>query len=133
MTHQPRRILVVDDLPDWRTTLSNLLTFEGYEVQAAGSVDSALAALRTCSFDLAVVDIRLDETDESDEQGLELADVIKREWPAVKVVIITGYSTLDRVNRAMEPHVTGSKLADSYVEKDRSAELARIVERVLRT
>ena len=133
MARRPRRILVVDDIADWRKTLSKLLTCEGYQVQEAESVDSALAALEACSFDLAMVDVRLDDADESNEQGLELAGIIKRDWPTVKVVIVTGYPTLDTVNRALRPMLAGSKLADGYIEKNNLAELPQFLEHVFET
>jgi two-component system nitrogen regulation response regulator NtrX len=131
MTHQPHRILVVDDVPDWRTTLSRLLTDEGYEVQVAGSMESALVLLKTVAFDLALVDIRLDDSDETNVEGLDLADAIRRDWPTVKVLIITGYPTLETVERAMQPHGTGPKLAEGYIEKDRSHELVKMIQQVL--
>lgn len=133
MARQSQRILVVDDWLDWRITLSNLLTARGYDVQVAASLEGALTALKSCSFDLAVVDIRLDDPDESNTQGLELAGIIKRDWPAVKVVIVTGYSNVEMVQQALEPRLAGLKAADAYIEKNAAADLAETVERLLAT
>ncbi len=57
-------ILIVDDLPDWRATLSGILFDEGYQVRRTGSREEALQMLETERFHLAVLDVRLDETDE---------------------------------------------------------------------
>jgi CheY-like chemotaxis protein len=131
MTHHLRRILVVDDVPDWCATLSRLLTDEGYRVQVTASVDGALSLLKATLFDLAVIDIRLDDSDETNVEGLDLAGLIRRDWPSVKVIIVTGYPTLQTVERAMQPHRVGPQLAESYVEKENSDELVKAVRRVL--
>ncbi|MBI1881080.1 MAG: response regulator, partial [Chloroflexi bacterium] len=54
------RILVVDDLPDWRKTLSGILLDEGYEVQTASSREESLRLLTAGRFHLAILDVRLD-------------------------------------------------------------------------
>ena len=46
MTSRRHKVLVVDDLPDWRTTLSGLLEDARYDVQVAGSLDEALTLLQ---------------------------------------------------------------------------------------
>jgi two-component system, NtrC family, nitrogen regulation response regulator NtrX len=122
---------VVDDLPDWRKTLKGLLCEEGYDVQVADSRASALALLESGHIDLAVVDVRLDESDEENTEGLELATEIVSRWPAVRVVIITGYSTAETVRQAMQPDMYGRILVADYVEKSETEKLAQVVERVL--
>ena len=125
------KILVVDDLSDWRVTLGGLLEDEGYAVQVAGSSDAALSLLASDHFDLALLDMRLDETDESNTEGLDLADKIRQRWPEVKVIIITGYGTSDTMKRAMEPDVQGRILVADYIPKTETEELVRVVRRVL--
>lgn len=126
-----KKILVVDDLPDWRATLSGLLADEGYEVQVADSSASALNLLGAYRFDLAVVDIRLDESDEENTEGLDLAAKIKQQWPATKVVIITGYGTSEAIKRAMEPDAQGRRLVENFIPKTETESLVQIVREVL--
>jgi len=57
---RPIQILIVDDLEDWRRSLSGLLSDEGYAVRAVGSKAEALDALNTECFDVAVLDVRLE-------------------------------------------------------------------------
>ena len=125
------RILVVDDLPDWRATLSGLLKDEGYSVQVAASSSQALELLETDPFDLAVLDIRLDETDEGNTEGLDLATEIKKHWPEVRIIIITGYGTPEILKRAIEPDAQGQKLAMNYIPKTETEDLVRIVRETL--
>jgi CheY-like chemotaxis protein len=63
MTDTRHRILVVDDLPDWRKTLGGLLKDAGYEVQVAGSSAAALALLRSSHFDLALLETKTTRRD----------------------------------------------------------------------
>lgn len=125
------KILVVDDLLDWRVTLRGLLVDEGYDVQVAGSFAAALALLETNHFDLALLDMRLDETDEDNTEGLDLAAKIKERWPGVKIVIITGYGTSEIMRRALEPDAQGKKLAANYIPKTETEDLVQIVREAL--
>jgi len=131
MADKQRKILVVDDLSDWRTTLRGLLEDAGYDVQVADSLPAALTLLEAGHFDLAVLDIRLDETDEGNTEGLTLAAEIKQHWPATKIVIITGYDTPDTMKRAMEPDAQGRRLVENYIPKTQTEELVQIVREAL--
>jgi len=131
MTNSPHKILVVDDLPDWRKTLRGMLVDEGYDVQVADSSARALELLRANHFDLAVLDMRLDESDEDNTEGLDLAAKIKQRWPTVKVVIITGYGTPDTLRQALEPDAQGQRLVANYIPKTETEGLIQVVQEVL--
>ena len=85
------RILVVDDQPDWQTTLRGLLVDEGYEVTTAGDEARALSAAVQTSFELAIIDVRLHGDDEDDDSGLSLALALKKLAPQMKVILLTGF------------------------------------------
>jgi ATP-dependent Lon protease len=131
MAHASSRILVVDDLPDWRETLKGLLSDNGYVVEVAQSRSDAVTQLESQSFSLALVDVRLDEPDEGNTEGLDLAEEIRRRWPSTKIIIITGYGTQERLSRAMAPDAQGRKLADDYIPKTPSPEVLTTIQRVL--
>ena len=131
MRTTPYKILVVDDLPDWRTTLSGLLEDEGYAIQVAGSSADALALLANEHFDLILSDMRLDETDEDNTEGLDLAAEIQQRWPKIKTIIITGYGTPDTMERAMQPDAQGKTLATNYIPKSETEELVKKVREAL--
>ena len=82
-------------------------------------------------FDLALVDMRLDETDEANAQGLDLAEEIRRRWPTIRIIIITDYGTLESVRRAMKPDEQGQTLADVVISKTECEYLIQAVSRVL--
>jgi CheY-like chemotaxis protein len=131
VANRRRKILVVDDLSDWRVTLGGLLEDAGYDVQVADSSASALNLLEADHFALAVLDMRLDESDEDNTEGLDLAAKIKERWPAIGVVIVTGYGTQERMKRALEPDAGGRRLAVDYVPKTETEKLVGIVQQVL--
>ena len=129
--NKQRRILVVDDIEDWRTTLSGLLLDEGYKVEVADSPASALALLDTYTFDLALLDVRLIESEDGNTEGLTLASKIREIRPGVKIVLITGYDTPEMVRQAREPDANGLILAEDFIPKYKTASLLQIIEEVL--
>ena len=79
------RVLIVDDEPEIRETLSKFLVGEGYEIATAGTAREALAQTEQGQFDVVVADILLPEI-----SGLELLERVRASAPAVKVLLITG-------------------------------------------
>lgn len=131
MAKKVPKILVVDDLPDWRTTLSGLLQDEQYAVELAESSSQALGLMEKERFDLAVLDVRLDETDEDNTEGLDLGSQIQERWPDTKIIFITGYGTQKIMERAMQPDSSGKALAVNYVPKTEAEDLVNLVRQAL--
>jgi len=131
MNNAKPQLLVVDDIRDWRTTISGILQDNGYQVDVAESLEKAIELLTVKIYDLALLDLRLDETNEENVDGLELAKVIKNRWSHVKVVMITGYGTPDILKQAMEPSVDGTRLVADYLPKDDTDKIVKTVQRVL--
>lgn len=117
MADMTPNILVVDDVADWRTTFRGLLKDEGHHVTTAQSIQEATALLENNKFDLAVIDIRLDEMNEDDTEGITLAKVIDERWPEIQVIIITGYETVETMMEAMKPRPGRGRLVYNYILK----------------
>jgi CheY-like chemotaxis protein len=93
------RILVVDDEEGVRTVLQRLLSRMGYEVEAVGDANTALAMLsvRPMRFDLVLSDILMPAMN-----GLELAtELIEAKIP-VAIVLMTGFADGATVREATE-------------------------------
>ncbi|HJV64195.1 MAG TPA: sigma-54 dependent transcriptional regulator [Geomonas sp.] len=120
MTDSPVKVLVIDDETDVCTFFKRLLTRKGYGVVTAANKPQALAALSSGNFNVALVDLKLPDTD-----GLALLELIKSRQPACEVVIMTGYSTVKTAVTAMQLG------AYEYLEKpfDDIDEIERLVER----
>ncbi len=87
---QPDRILIVDDEPSVLETLAAILAAEGYEVLAAGDVDTALALLSKERLDLVLTDLRMEGS-----SGLSLLGELRRTWPETLAIVLTGYASLE--------------------------------------
>ena len=90
------RILVVDDDHDNCLVTQRLLTDQGYEVDAAYDSLSALKLFGDQTHDLVILDYRMPDMD-----GMELFEIIKRQWSGVAVVFYTAYATIDMISAAL--------------------------------
>jgi len=91
------QVLIIDDEADVCGFFRRLLTKKGYEVTTATNKPAALAALAANRFSVAMVDLKLPDTD-----GLTLLQAIKARQPACEVIIMTGYSTVKTAVTAMQ-------------------------------
>jgi PAS domain S-box-containing protein len=80
------RILVVDDELPVRETLAEMLVAVRHNVELAGSGQEALQKMRQHTFDFVFTDLAMPEMD-----GWETARSIRKGWPDVKIVLVTGY------------------------------------------
>ncbi|MDQ2767743.1 MAG: ATP-binding protein, partial [Gemmatimonadota bacterium] len=95
------RILVVDDEEGVRTVLQRLLRRIGYEVDAVGDADTALAMLAVLPlrFDLILSDILMPE-----KTGLELAEEILSANVPIAIVLMTGFADNATVREATDTY-----------------------------
>jgi PAS domain S-box-containing protein len=97
-------VLVVDDETFVRETLVEMLLALGHRVEASDGGRAALEALATDSFDLVFTDLSMPEMD-----GWEVAREIRKRWPHVCVVVVTGHG-----KDSVEPQ---GKLVDGIIGK----------------
>ena len=90
-------LLVVDDDPRIRTTLLEGLTMAGHRVTAVASGKDALARLRTESFDVVLLDLRMPEM-----HGLEVLQIMRDEAVETDVVVLTGVGDVQSAVAAMK-------------------------------
>ncbi len=126
---KPTQVLIVDDLEDWRKTLSGLLTGEGYEVHSVASRVEALNELNAKRFNVAVLDVRLDESDEDNQEGLTLMHEIRKKHPSVATIILTGYANVEMVREALEPKEEQDAPAFGFLQKTEMKQLSEYVRR----
>ncbi len=99
------KVLIVDDYTDWRGLLSGLLEREGHVVHAVAAKQEALAYItENRDLDLAVLDIRLVDVDESNEDGIHLLAEICKRLPFTRVIMITGYGTMETQRKAFKQY-----------------------------
>ena len=116
-------ILIVDDEADIRMSVSGTLSDEGYHARVAENAESALEALRTRRPHLVILDIWLQG---SALDGMQLLDLIMRDYPGVPVVMISGHGTIETAVSAIK------KGAYDFIEKPfKASRLLLIVERAI--
>jgi two-component system response regulator HydG len=90
-------VLVVDDDPAHRTMLRTLLTGWGYTIHEADDGSTAIEKVHEQAFDLILMDIRMIKV-----SGLEALDEIKAFNPAIPVIIMTAYSSVETAVEALK-------------------------------
>lgn len=83
-------ILLVDDIPEYLEMMEALLPDNCRAVKVL-SADAAITALTENNFDIAVIDVRLDEKDANNRDGLALLDHVQQKWPELPVIMISAY------------------------------------------
>ena len=80
------KILVVDDNPQVRELLAELIESAGYGVSQAKSGEEALESLRRSRFDILVLDLEMPDLD-----GFDVLKVTRTEFTHLKVLVVSGY------------------------------------------
>lgn len=96
-TGRSRSVLIVDDEKAMCDLVVDFLARENYDVEAAQDGRDALERFRQAEFDVVITDLRMRDMD-----GMELLKAIKAERPAVPVIMITAFGTIDRAIEAMK-------------------------------
>ena len=112
-------VMVVDDESIVGKRLKPALEKRGYEVEVFGDGDGAIERLRERDFDIVVTDIRMPNVD-----GMQLLEhIVARKLPT-KVILITGYATVDVAREALR------KGAFDFIAKPfKPADLRAVIER----
>ena len=90
-------VLVVDDDNAHRTMLYTLISGWGYEVTQADDGATAIEKVKEQSYDLVLMDVRMVKV-----SGLEALEQIKSFNPAIPVIIMTAYSSVDTAVDALK-------------------------------
>jgi two-component system nitrogen regulation response regulator NtrX len=85
-------ILVVDDEPDIRALIGDILQDEGHGVRMAWDSDTALGEIDRAAPDLVILDIWLKD---SRLDGIDILKRVRRDNPAIPVVIISGHGNIE--------------------------------------
>ncbi|MFD1158041.1 nitrogen assimilation response regulator NtrX [Roseovarius aestuarii] len=85
-------ILIVDDERDIRELIADILEDEGYGTRLAGNSDDAMSAIADSQPALLILDIWLKD---SNMDGIDILKAVKRDYPEVPVVIISGHGNIE--------------------------------------
>jgi len=97
MTDKQHTVLVVDDDSAHRTMLRTLIGGWGYAVSEADDGSTAVEKIKESAFDLVLMDVRMVRV-----SGLEALETIKALNPAIPVIIMTAFSSVDTAVKALK-------------------------------
>jgi CheY-like chemotaxis protein len=92
MSNSTATLLIVDDEPSIRLSLSNVLTELGYRVRCAQDGFSALHEMRNEVPDLLLTDLNMPNM-----SGFELLSVVRRRFPSIRTIAMSGSFSGDEV------------------------------------
>jgi CheY-like chemotaxis protein len=109
------KILLVEDSPTQALQIQMMLEELEHQVTAVTDGRSAVDALRSLPWDLVVTDLELPELN-----GLELVDLMKKEFPMIPAILVTAKGSEELAVKALRQGAAGyvpkSKLGDLMVE-----------------
>ncbi len=109
------RILVADDEPNLRRVLAAILSREGYDVTQAADGAEALELLDS-EVDVVITDLKMPRVD-----GMEVLRTASKEHPAVPVIMITAFGSIDNAVAAVKAG------AFDFIEKPFEQEQIRLI------
>jgi DNA-binding NtrC family response regulator len=101
-----RKVLVVDDETIVVNSIRKILSRKGFAVEEAFTCKDALIQVFLHDYDLVLLDMRM-----SDGNGMDVLQKIKAKRPDMRVVIVTGYASIDTAVEAIQ------KGASDYIPK----------------
>jgi two-component system NtrC family response regulator len=90
-------ILIIDDEENLRRLMARIITLEGYHVTEASSCSEGLKSLVRENIAVVITDVKL-----PDGNGVDLTAKIKAAYPAVEVIVLTAYGTIQDGVKAMK-------------------------------
>jgi DNA-binding NtrC family response regulator len=96
------KILVVDDDKDVRNMLDTFLRADGYSIDTAEGVDSALGLMKSNDYDIMLIDKNMPGTDGNREGGIDLLRHVRSQSLSSEVIMMTGYPTIETAIEALK-------------------------------
>jgi DNA-binding NtrC family response regulator len=116
----PLEILVLDDEPIVCARLKPSLEKDGYYVETFTESTNAKKRLEEHRFDIVVTDLKMADID-----GMQLYRFIKEKWPDTRVIIISGFATVEITREAFQ-----SGVRDVIAKPFKISQLKDLIDRV---
>lgn len=122
----PIRLLIVDDEVGFVNILAKRLSRRNMEVASAFTGTEAIQILRKQDFDVAVLDLKMEEMD-----GIEVLKIFKKMDPKMVVIMLTGHGSeqaaregiefgaFDYLTKPCELEELLAKIREAYQERNR--------------
>jgi DNA-binding NtrC family response regulator len=90
-------IVVLDDVLDAVVLVEKILSRKGHSVHSFTDEEEAIAYVKNNVVDLAILDIKLKKM-----SGVEVLGYMKEINPVIKVIMLTGYPTIETAQESIE-------------------------------
>jgi DNA-binding NtrC family response regulator len=91
------RLILIDDEVGFTTVMAKRLSRRGFEVTSAFSGAEAIQAVRKSEFDVAVLDLKMEDID-----GIEVLKIFKKMDPDMPVIMLTGHGSEKSADEGLE-------------------------------
>jgi DNA-binding NtrC family response regulator len=95
------KLLLVDDEERFLATTRKLLSKSGYQAETASSGSEALEKIRNQPIHVVILDVKMPGMD-----GIETLREIKRQFPMVEVIMLTGHATVESAVEGLKSGAT---------------------------
>jgi FixJ family two-component response regulator len=122
-------VLIIDDQQEWRDEPPEILVRAGYNAVAVPTVSDALTQLDQNIYHVMIVDIRMDASDQSNVEGIDLLKQLEQRGlnEATKVIMLSSYGDMEKIRIAFRDY----DVADFMEKRDfNKATFLKTVERV---
>jgi DNA-binding NtrC family response regulator len=106
------RIMLVDDEERFLSTTKKLLIKKGYETLTATSGAEALETLKQKNIHVVILDVKMPGMD-----GIETLKEIKRQFPLVEVIMLTGHATVESAIDGLKSGATDYLMKPTGIEE----------------
>ncbi|HET8539924.1 MAG TPA: response regulator [Anaeromyxobacter sp.] len=120
------RVLVVDDEADFAVTLAERLRLRGFDAEAVGGAEEAVARIHAgLDPEVVLLDLKMPGMD-----GLAALSLLKRERPAAEVILLTGHGSttaaIEGMQRGLFDYLVKPVDIGELVERIREAAAKRL-------
>jgi DNA-binding NtrC family response regulator len=91
------RLILIDDEAAFTTVMAKRLNRRGLDVTSAFSGSEAIQAMRKAEFDVAVLDLKMEDMD-----GIEVLKIFKKLDPGMPVIMLTGHGSEKSASEGMQ-------------------------------
>ncbi len=111
MNARGKKILVVDDQAVWRDQLTKTLRGNGFRAEAVDTIEKAEELLKRMNFHMVLLDIRMDDSDPQNIEGMELlrGEVLRDD---IRIMILSAYGTKEYMRESF-----GNRYVSNFISK----------------
>lgn len=110
------RILIVENEQRWRNALTGVLQKAGFQAEAVETTRQAWECLEEAFYHLAILDIRMEDDDPTDTEGISLLRRLSAEGltEAMSIIMLSAYGTKEQMREGFKDH----DIADFLAKED---------------